>query len=111
MLTAPCPDAGVRAEIQFALEEASHVHSGWVVIASEPAPPPASTTTGEASDTWHFTGSGLALTVEEVSQPAAAAAATTRRNVAACFTAGLNSTAPREQELFQRFPDRELDSI
>ena len=105
MLTVPCPDAGEKPEIQFALVAAFQAHSGCVVIASAFIPPPASTMTGDASDTWHFTGSGLALTVEEVSQPATAAAATTRRSIAACFTAGLNSTAAREQEPFQRFPD------
>lgn len=66
----PCPDAGDNPEIQLAFVEASHVHSGCVVIASEPVPPPASIIGGDASDTMHFTGFGpVVLTVDDVSQP------------------------------------------
>jgi hypothetical protein len=50
-LAVPCPDAGTNAEIQFTLVEASHAHSGCVLIDTEADPPPASISGGAVSDT------------------------------------------------------------
>jgi hypothetical protein len=80
----PCPDAGDKLEIQLALVEAVHAHSGCVATVIEPFPPAASIIGGLVSATWHLTGSGPAEMVEEVSQAAAVIATTTIR------TAGTN---------------------
>jgi hypothetical protein len=50
-LPLPCPDAGESPEIQFALVDTVHAHSGCVVTANEPLPPEASIIGGLATDT------------------------------------------------------------
>jgi hypothetical protein len=50
-LAVPCPDGGDNAEIQLTLVDASQPHSGCVVTASAPEPPPASNIGGAASAT------------------------------------------------------------
>lgn len=98
-LAPPCPEAGDNAEIQFTLLAAFHVHSGCVVIASDPVPPSAPIIGGEASDTTHFTGFGPVLTVADVSQLETSVAAMTTR------TAGFTAS-PAEQDAFQRLQFR-----
>lgn len=83
-LPLPCPDAGDTLEIQLALVDAVHAHSGCVLTVIELFPPAASIIAGLVSATWHLTGSGPAETVEVVSQLVAAIATTTNR------TAGTN---------------------
>jgi hypothetical protein len=81
----PCPDAGASPEIQFTALDAVHAHSGCAATENLVAPPPASTTDGAASDTWHLTGSGPegVTVVVELEVHAAAIAAATMRAAAA----------------------------
>jgi hypothetical protein len=72
----PWPFVGEISEIQFGSADASHEHSGCVVTATLPTPPPASRGVDEvASDTWHFTGDGLDVVCEDDWQPAVRTAA------------------------------------
>ena len=75
----PCPEVGDSPDIQLASAEAVHVHSGWVVTATLPAPPAASIADGDAvTETAHFTGVGpSAVVVVDVEPQAATAAANT----------------------------------
>jgi hypothetical protein len=50
-LPLPCPDVGVRPEIQLAVVEAVHAHSGSAVTATELFPPTASSIAGAATET------------------------------------------------------------
>src|SRR5688500_13745206 len=78
----PCPDVGDRPEIQLALVEAVHAHSGNVVTVTALVPPAASSIAGGATVTWHFTGDGPADTLEDVSHPPVTTAATRERTTA-----------------------------
>src|SRR5262245_61075041 len=76
----PCPDAGDNAKIQPTFVDASQVHSGCVVTASEPVPPAASIIGTGARVIEHLTGFGPVESVDDpVSQAEINAAATLNR--------------------------------
>jgi hypothetical protein len=79
----PCPEVGDSPEIQLALVEAVQAHSGSAVTVIELLAPAASSIPGAATETWHLTGLGPVVTVDEVSHPAATMALTSERTAAA----------------------------
>jgi hypothetical protein len=69
--------------IQLEVVEAVQAHSGSAVTEIELAPPAASSVPGVVTVTWHLTGVGPEETSDDVSQPAAIAAAVTTHTAAA----------------------------
>src|SRR5688572_23073911 len=78
----PCPDVGDSPEIQLALVDAVHAHSGRAVTVTALFPPTASSIAGVETETWHLTGVGPDDTLEDVSQPPATMAMTRKRTAA-----------------------------